>query len=368
MGYLAGVRSRFSLRVRLHELDDAGSMLVEVMVASLILLLVFTGVVQQISNLATARVRIETRDRAVSYANSLQEIMGANGCGFDVDTVEETLFKDELGNYIPSSSDSFAGSDQIVLRGPWGRIQGCAFNALENVRETPESDRIYSYVDVNDVVHLTANQNGTPSDAPIEKSIAAAFCKQYGEAGSQYSDVSCELGDQTFVHKVNINDDGTQTNFKVSVNFWFEIVGGNAGVSSDGINQKSSCNQIVDAGRLPDTLARRVQVSFPSGNGQTETITITKRENVPIDSFQFASGTRVAVAVNSGDGVSMYPTPGLDDPWKVTRIRQSSTSCIWFPYISRHDAGERQPTFSIDGAGAVEATLTDIPALETGTL
>src|SRR5690606_37609415 len=118
----------------------------------------------------------------------------------------------------------YSGSDQVVLRGPWGRIQGCAFSALENVRETDEDSRIHSYVDANDQVHLSAFMNGQPSDNPITKAVAKTFCKTYGQGGSQYSDISCELGDQTFIHKVNINDSNTQTKFEVSVNYWFEIV------------------------------------------------------------------------------------------------------------------------------------------------
>ena len=368
MGSIANCRSRFCLFIGGAKKNDAGAMLVEVLVSTLILLMVFAGVVQQISNLATTRVRIETRDRAVAYVNSLHQVMSANGCGFDVDTVEETIFVDQFGNPITQSGDSFAGSDQVTLKGPWDRVQGCAFKALERVHDSDEGDRANSYVDQNDVVHLSVNDDGSPSVEKIDKATAKKFCSKYGEAGSQYSDVSCELGDQEFTHKMVINDEGTTTDFKVKVSYWFEVVGGTTGSGNSVLNRKSTCAEITSSNKMPDTLARKVEVSFPNGRGKDETIAVTKRENVPVDSFQFASGTRVGVVSLTGAQVSMYPSPGLNDPWKVTRIRESSDSCIWFPYISRHSAGDLQPTFSVDNSGAQEATLSKIPALGTGTL
>ena len=167
---------------------------------------------------------------------------------------------------------------------------------------------------------------------------------------------------------VSVNDDGIQTRFVVKVNYWFELVGGSASGNNDGLGRKSECSSIVSSGKLPDTLARRVEVEFPNGRGGKESFVITKRENVPVDSFQFASGTRVGVAVGTGESVSMYPSPGLQDPWKVSRDRVSEDACVWFPYIARHQAGDRQPAFSVDGVGAQEATLADLQALQTGTL
>jgi len=351
-----------------HAKNEIGSMLVEVLVATTILLLVFSAVVTQMGNLATTRVRIESRDRAVAYANTLHQVMAANGCGFDVDTVEETLFLDSGGNPVSGNSDSFAGSDQVALKGPWNRIQGCAFRALERVREAGQPSGVHSYVDLNGVVFLSNNSNGTPSSTTITKDSAEAFCKFYGDDDSQYSSKACELGDQEFTHSMSTNNEGVQTNYEISVNFWFELVGGSNGISDAGINRKSTCNAIIGENRLPDTLARKVTVSFPDGKGGTETISMTKRENVPVDSFQFASGTRVGIAVDSARQTSMYPKPGSSNPFKVTRMQAQNDACIWFPYIARHTAGQEQPTFSIDGSGALEATLSDIPALGTGLL
>jgi type II secretory pathway pseudopilin PulG len=368
VGKVFGLSSFIGRKLDKHAKNQVGSMLVEVLVATTILLIVFAAVVQQMGTLATTRVRIETRDRAVSYANTLHQIMTANGCGFDVDTVEETLFLDADGNPISGNSDSFVGSDQVALKGPWNRIQGCAFRALERVRETGQSTGVHSYVDLNGVVFLSNNSNGSPSSETITKDSAEAFCKFYGDDDSQYSSKSCELGDQEFTHAMSTNDIGVQTNFEVTVNYWFELVGGSNGISDEGLNRKSTCTEIVSAQKLPDTLARKVTVTFPDGKGGTETISMTKRENVPVDSFQFASGTRVGVAIDSATQTSMYPKPGSSDPFKVTRTRAESNGCIWFPYIARHSAGQAQPTFSIDGTGAMEATLSDIPALGTGLL
>lgn len=362
MGKKAFCRRPFCISTRRNARTDSGAALVEVMVGSLILVIVFTGVVQQISNLASARVRIETRDRAVTYINSLHQVMSAAGCGLDVDTVVEQTYTQE------ASQDEYLGSDQTRLKGPWDRVQSCAFSALEKVRDTPDATHVNSFLDDTGNVHLTVNDNGTVSSAKIDKTTAAKFCKEYGQAPSQYSNVSCEMGDQDFQHKVSVNDEGVQTIFDVSVRYWFEIVGGDNGVVTDGINNKSTCSQVIAAQKMPDTIARKVSVTFPNAKGGTETISVTKRENVPVDSFQFASGTRVAIAGINGDEITMYPSPGVNDPFKVTRIRNNSTSCIWFPYISRHEQIDKQPVFSIDGAGAQQATLTDIAVLQTGQL
>lgn len=365
MGKLFGNFDLFGQKIYKYAKNESGSMLVEVLVSTTILLLVFTAVVTQIGNLASTRVRIETRDRAVAYANSMHQIMAANGCGFDVDTVEETLFLDVNGNPISANSDSFAGSDQVVLKGPWNRVQGCAFRALERVRETLNTTGVHSYVDLNGVVFLSNNLNGTPSGTNVTKDTAEAFCKFYGDDDSNYSNKACELGDQEFTHIISTNDAGTQTKFEVKVNYWFELIGGSSGVPSDGLNKKSTCTQIVSTQRLPDTLARKVSVEFSDGKGGTETISMVKRENVPVDSFQFASGTRVGVGVGSANQATMYPRPGTNFPFKVTRMQSQDGACIWFPYISRHATGKTQPTFSIDSTGAIEATLGDAPALST---
>jgi len=357
------LRRRCVDRQRKH--DERGSMLVEVLVGSSILIMLFTAVVQQMSNLATTRVRIETRDRAVAYVNSLHQVMSASGCGFDVDTVDEKLFTDASGNIIDPSNDSFSGSDQVSLQGPWDHVQGCAFSALERARD--DAHRVNSYVDQEGDVHLTVKDNGDVAADPIDKDTAQKFCNAYGDTG-KFSTHACELGDQNFTHDMVVNDEGSTTALDVKINYWYEKVGATNGVQTATLNVKSSCNNIVAANMMPDTLARRITVSFPDGNGGKETMTVTKRESVPVDSFQFASGTRVGVVSLTGNSVAMYPNQTAQDPWKVTRERMSSSSCIWFPYLSTHDATDEQPGFSVDGGGIMQAALSDIPALSTRSL
>ncbi len=336
-------------------------MLVEVLVASTILLLVFTAVVQQVGNLAEARIQIETRDRAVAYVNSLHEMMAASGCGLDVDTVTEETSSES------ASSDSYSGSDQVSLRGPWDRVQACALSALERSREDVNG-RVNSYVDQNGTVHLSVDDNGEVSSRPIDKVTAKKFCDEYGDDDGKYTSHVCELGDQSFTHRMIINDDGITASFDVTVDYWFEKIGATDGIVTPPLNKKSSCNQIVASAKMPDTLARRISITFPNGHGGTESMTVTKRESVPVDSFQFASGTRVGVISAVGEQVTMYPNPDSVNPWKVTRTRDSASGCIWFPYLLAHQATDIQPTFSVDNAGASQSALSEIPALHTGNL
>ncbi|MFN8015199.1 MAG: hypothetical protein U0R17_01160 [Acidimicrobiia bacterium] len=346
--------------------SDCGAMLVEVMVGTLILLVVFAGVVTQMSNLATTRVRIETRDRVVAYTNSLQEKMSSAGCGLDVDTVEETVFVDSNGNNITASSDKFSGSNQVALKGAWDRVSTCAFSSLETALNS--STRKYSYVDGGGNLRLTANENGDASSAKITKQIAQEFCNLYGQDDNLYTGKVCELGDQSYVHKIYVNEDSSYVNIDVKVNYWFEILGSLDGTVTTQISRKTSCADIISSKRLPDTLVRRVEVTFPDGKGNKESFVLIKRENVPVDSFQFSSGTRVGLVSTSGSKVSMYPNLSTSEPFKVTRERYEQNSCIWFPYIDRHEVSQKQPSFSIDSAGSVQATLTNIDVLSSGSL
>ncbi len=70
--------------------NDEGSMLVEVLVALLILVIVFTSAVLALSDMASKRVAIEQRDRAVRLLTEYEELTRIERCGLIVDVLNSS--------------------------------------------------------------------------------------------------------------------------------------------------------------------------------------------------------------------------------------------------------------------------------------
>lgn len=329
--------------------DTSGTVLVEVLVAALILLIVFTAVVHEISTLAVTRVRIETRDRAVAYASSLHEQMKAAGCGLDVDLVQ----------YVAP----VAGDDNDAFKGPWGRVQGCALSAQRRAFESDVDgdDRgPHFWIDGNGNVRLTSSSSGAPdSENEISLETATNFCERFGDepatlfvdnfAAGPGSNGKCNLGDQTYLYDAATNDQGSSVEFRVSINYWFEH-------STENLHPggSSKCSAVVTEKVAPDLIARRVSITWNDGNGQEREMVMTKRDNVPVDSVEFATGTRIGAYKDGDDPVIMgfrSPVPGDPEyPFYVRRESALGEKCIWFPFLRvRFDNSEREPQFSTSG-------------------
>lgn len=314
--------------------QSEGTILVEVLVAGLILLLVFTAVVHEVTNLSVLRVQLETRDRAVAYASSLHEQLKAAGCGFDVDFVEPVMVPDPDN---PGNNKILDGG----FRGPWGRVQGCALSAkqeaFKDAQSRNDTSGQYYWVDGNNNVRIS-NATGAPND-PITLETAREFCDTYGQ------DNLCNLGDQSYEYIVPTIGNTAEIKFDVQVNYWFEKVG-----TTTKNTQCSVLNQIgvgTNAGYSPDVIARRVSITWEEKGGQPQSLVITKRDNVPVDSVEFARGTRVGLtydgdsarlSLNAGD-------PGGNYPYYVQRDKTDG-NCVWFPFIKTDRAAGQEVRYS----------------------
>ncbi len=310
---------------------EQGTILVEVLVAALILLLVFTAVIHEITNLSVLRVQLETRDRAVAYASSLHEQLKAAGCGFDVD-------------YVAPVIDPENPTQELnAFRGPWGRVQGCALaaqaNAFEQGRNVAGTDRgLHFWIDGNNFVRLTQDLTGDRSnDDNITLSTAVRFCNEFGDlqVGS-IAEKFCNLGDQTFEYSVPTIGDNSPIVFDVRVNYWFEKVG----VTS----RSTSCSTINGLNSAPDVIARRITVEWEERGNPRQSLTITKRDNVPVDSVEFALGNRVGLTYNGGDSAALILSEDNssidgDYPFALKRdlVGANGTTpagCVWFPFLN----------------------------------
>jgi len=82
------------LRKSKNGLDETGAMLVEVLVAMLILVIVFTTAMVAMSNAADSRTNVEQRDRALAILLSYEQETRIFRCGFAVDRNVSSLAKD----------------------------------------------------------------------------------------------------------------------------------------------------------------------------------------------------------------------------------------------------------------------------------
>ena len=293
--------------------NEEGSFLVEVLIASVILITIAAGAVAQLTSLTNIKVQTETRDRGLVLANSLHENMQAAGCGFDVGATKTNA--DTTGQQ------------------PWARVGSCAFRAIEHFGPDEDGNVILT---------------GTRDDAKN-------FCSANGESGI------CELGDQDFNRKVNITYDNREITYHITVNYWFE----KTGKTSANTSCTTGVNPISTVG-LPDVIVRKVNVSWPNvgKSGGREDITVIKRQNIPSDSLEFSSSSRVGLyAATSASSVVMIPNIDGIVFTKVTRIKKDVTvpvgnttfkggaTCVWFPYVDVNSTLQAQ--FKVDGTSKV---------------
>lgn len=332
--------------------DSHGSVLVEVLVAALILLIVLTGVVHEISTLSITRIRLETRDRAVSYASSLHEKMKAAGCGLDVDAVEY----DPTIDAVAEVADSFSGSNHNQFMGPWGRAQTCAFTSLQNALDSGNDQGEYFWVDGANTVRITESPSGErSSEGRVTFAAASAFCSRWGENFGATK--RCNLGDQTYSTFVPISDADVTVQFDVSVSYWFEVTGRT--------NAKTTCGELTNSSFMyaPDVIVRKISISWRESSGDLQTMVMTKRDVVPVDSVEFATGTRVGfVSEQAAAAISLHPGGGSVADYPFYMQRNNNGGCIWLPFIRvRVDTAEAQPMI------ALSSDPEDIPSQTFGT-
>lgn len=290
--------------------NEEGSFLVEVLVASVVLLLIAAGAVSQLTSLTNIKVQTETRDRGLVLANSLHENMQAAGCGFDVSSVKDP--------------------DASIDQKPWARVGSCAFKSIEKSRLGDEEGNVYfGSVDA-----------------------AKSFCTD----SSINSDALCEMGDQDFDREIYVNGGSTKVKFHVTVNYWFEKTGET--------NSTTSCDSglpAINTVNQPDVIVRKVNVSWPnvSKANDKEDITVIKRQNIPADTVEFSSSSRVGLYSSSANTVVLLPKIDTDQFTKVSRIKRSSANgganCVWFPYIDK----ENRPSFLVDGMARTSSSYLD---------
>lgn len=299
--------------------NEEGSFLVEVLFAAAILLMIAATSVSQLTSLTRIKVQSETRDRGIILANGLQENMQAAGCGFDVSNV---------------NNSGVAASNELETQKPWARVFTCAFSALAASPALTDDDGNY-----------TGDQNAAD---------ATALC-----GGSR-----CEMGDQEFERKVTLNESGTKVTFKIVVSYWFEKTGSTS--SNDQCATLSSVKQ-------PDVIVRKVNVSWPNvtKTNSREDLTVVKRQNIPADTVEFSSSSRVG-GYSEADRVVMSGNVSTVNI-QVTRLKKTTVSigttvkgganCVWFPYINK----DAIPAFSVNGAPST-ASIASFPPLENRSL
>ncbi len=313
-----------------HVTNEEGSFLVEVLVAASILLILAASAVSHLSTLTNIKIQTETRDRALTLMTSLHENMQSAGCGFDVG-VTKIVVKDVVS---------------LATTTPWSRVLTCAFSTIAATRNSPYAG-IMIDEDGNAVLDNIYNDN---------LYFISAFC--YDRA----PDGKCELGDQEFIRPVILNDSGVEVKYEVKVNYWFEKTGTT--------NSSTACTggtNTIDKVQQPDVIARKVTLSWKNislASGK-ETISVTKRQNIPQDSIAFSSSTRVGGYFNSGSTVVMYPDI-IDGSIQVSSLQvtrntlsNGGSNCIWFPFLVKNAP---TPTLFQDGATPKSsATLTVAP-------
>ena len=312
------LRSRFALSK-----NEEGSFLVEILIASAVLLMIAATSVTQLTSLTKIKVQSETRDRAIILANGLHENMQAAGCGFDVSAVKEGVDTRDI-------------SSSGTIQQPWFRVYTCAYKAIEQARLNGST--------------IDEDGNLVPPGAAI--SNAMNFCTQNGESGR------CEMGDQDFDREVLVNSGTTTIKFHITVNYWFEKTGLTTTASS-------CSSKIVGVPVQPDVIVRKVNIEWPNPTkiGDKEDITVIKRQNIPADSIEFSSSSRVGtysdnntVMISGITNLAGTVVVGV----KVTRNKLTTTpvgntsfdggaNCVWFPFIDRNAVAPNQVQFSVNG-------------------
>lgn len=290
--------------------------------------------VTQLTSLTKIKVQSETRDRAIILANGLHENMQAAGCGFDVSAVKEGVDTRDI-------------SSSGTIQQPWFRVYTCAYKAIEQARLNGST--------------IDEDGNLVPPGAAILN--AMNFCTQNGESGR------CEMGDQDFDREVLVNGGTTTIKFHITVNYWFEKTGLTTTASS-------CSSKIVGVPVQPDVIVRKVNIEWPNPTkiGDKEDITVIKRQNIPADSIEFSSSSRVGVYSDSASRVVMNSTISNDSGTqkvliKVTRDKLTAAAvgntsfyggatCLWFPYIDKNAPTASQVQFSVDGGGSSAPIFT----------
>lgn len=281
--------------------------------------------VTQLTSLTKIKVQSETRDRAIILANGLHENMQAAGCGFDVSYAKEGV----------DTKDANSGGN---TQQPWLRVYTCAFNAIEQARNVPG-------------VVINEDGNFVPTDNLIGN--ARSFCNSYGQSSR------CEMGDQVFDREVLVNGATTKVKFHVTVNYWFE----KTGLTST--STQCSAGPGASTVKQPDVIVRKVNIEWPNPtkDGAKEDITVIKRQNIPSDTVEFSSSSRVGtysdnntVMISGITNLAGTVVVGV----KVTRNKLTTTpvgntsfdggaNCVWFPFIDRNAVAPNQVQFSVNG-------------------
>lgn len=309
--------SRFSLSK-----SEEGSFLIEALIAAVILLIIASTAVTQLTTLTKIKVETETRDRALILANGLHENMQAAGCGFDVSNVKDSV--------------NVSGDPNEIAQQPWARISTCAFKAIKSSGAADEDGNVEIGNDISDAVNFCSSQ-------PLGR---------------------CEMGDQEFDREVNLNLDNRKVKFHVTVNYWFE----KTGQTNSAIDCSTGVGGTV---KQPDVIVRKVNIQWPnlSMAGGIEDITVVKRQNIPVDTIAFSSAARVGVFSNNN--VTMYSSISGKDILQVTRLKKTKillgktsvkggANCVWFPYVDK----DAIPQFSVNNASPATPILASVNALE----
>lgn len=114
-------RAQCTYKSSMSQRSDEGSMLVEVLVALLLLVVVFTSTTYALSGLAAKRLAVEQRDRAVALITEREELTRVLRCGLVVDKGDSTDGIIEFNTKITSCDGGDFDTDITQSTGSGGQ-------------------------------------------------------------------------------------------------------------------------------------------------------------------------------------------------------------------------------------------------------